>query len=229
MSSFEPVHRRAKALEARLESRIQMFVTYAANVDNDIEGGGKGGGGGGAGAEGGSQEQSLSRDIDMDLNEMSECVNTMRSAATSNNHHEVVKRYHEVHFDYNSEYQHVMSTLRGKRESAALFQGSSRSGAAPDESDSHTEKLLRERSGIANSMKSVDEVIAQAFDAKSSLLGQRSTIGGASTGLASMFKNMPSFSKMVDSISKKKNRENMIIALVLGILLFFTLWWMFLR
>jgi hypothetical protein len=111
--------------------------------------------------------------------------------------------------------------------SASREGGVGGSGGAGDASIS--DRLLRERSGISSSMRGMSDVLGQAMEAKSALLGQRGMMGGASTGLATMFRKMPSFSKMVDSVSRKKNRDNAIVAAVVGCLLLFTLWWLFLR
>jgi hypothetical protein len=80
------------------------------------------------------------------------------SSSTTSNHKDVlIKRYQEIHFDYSSEFKNTSSTVQRKRESMELFQSSK--NLHVDEQDSSVAKLLRERSSIAQSMKSINEVI----------------------------------------------------------------------
>ena len=55
-----------------------------------------------------------------------------------------------------------------------------------DDQDSAVAKLLRERSSIAASMRSINEVIAQAFETRSTLSNQRGTLSGANSGLSGL-------------------------------------------
>ena len=169
------------------------------------------------------------------LLQLAECINQMRSTSNSGamsspggHHHEVlIKRYHEIHFDYSTEFRNTSSTVNRKRESMELFQTSK--NLHGEEMDSSMAKILRERSTIAASMKSINDVISQAFEARSSLLGQRASIASASSGLGGLTANVPSFARLIDGIQKKKGRESTIVSVVIGILLCITIWWVFLR
>jgi Golgi SNAP receptor complex protein 1 len=105
------------------------------------------------------------------------------------------------------------------------FQSSNLSG----EQDSSVAKLLRERSSIAQSMRSINDVINQAFETKNSLTGQRHTLGGAAGGLKGLVANVPVFNRLLDGIQKKKSREQIVVSIVVGSLIIFTLWYLFLR
>jgi len=168
----------------------------------------------------------------MDLTEMAECIDTMRSSGEGHNPQEVIKRFREVHFDYYSEYRKSTTIMHDKRESAKLFRGASTTsnttGAASGE-DSAVNRLLRERSGIASSMRGVNEAISQALDAKGHLLVQRGMIGSSTLSLGGLVRSIPGFSKLVDGLSRKKSRENAVVAAFCGVLLCFTIWWIFLR
>jgi len=224
-SSFSVLHRRAKALEARLENRVQSYSSLAQRINADltcdeenplIESG---------------EEQSLSSGIENDLAELSECINSMRTATqegSSGTHEDVlVRRYHEIHFDYSTEFKNTSASVHRKRESMDLFNGSKR--LQGNDGDTATDKLLRERSNIAASMRSINDVISQAFDAKNSLLGQRSSLGGANSSLSSITANVPSFNRLIEGISRKKFKETMIVGVFCAVLLCFTIWWLFLR
>lgn len=75
----------------------------------------------------------------------------------------------------------LQATVQRKRESMELFNSSK--NLRGEEQDSSVAKLLRERNTIAASMRSINEVINQAFETRNTLTAQRSTLAGANTGL----------------------------------------------
>ena len=101
MSTFQSQIKKAKLLESKLEAKIQKYSSLAQKINADflcdeenplIES---------------SDEQELSLDIERDLNELAECITNMRNCSagttTPANHQEVlIKRYHEIHFDYSA-------------------------------------------------------------------------------------------------------------------------------
>ena len=81
------------------------------------------------------------------------------SSSTPASHREVlIKRYHEIHFDYNAEFRNNSAVVNRKRESMNLFKGSATRGGEKEQ-DNAVQKLLKERSSIAASMKSINDVI----------------------------------------------------------------------
>ena len=156
---FQTQLRKAKVLESRLESKIQSYSSLAQKINADflcdeenplIES---------------SDEQELATDIERDLNDLAECITNMRncssgsSSATPANHQEVlIKRYHEIHFDYSAEFRNTSTAVNRKRESMELF-ASTKKVASEGKEDSSVAKLLKERSSIAASMKSINDVI----------------------------------------------------------------------
>ena len=106
--------------------------------------------------------QELSGDIERDLNDLADCITNMRNCAgtssTTASHQEVlIKRYHEIHFDYNAEFRNTSMAVTRKRESMELFKSSKKGNS--NEQDSSVQKLLKERNSIAASMKSINDVI----------------------------------------------------------------------
>lgn len=101
------------------------------------------------------------------------------------NHQEVlIKRYYEIHFDYSTEFKNtsvcgflavlsgqlrpvlttltLQATVQRKRDSMELMQ-SSRNSRKDDGQDSSVAKLLREKTTIAASMKSINDVIRSVY------------------------------------------------------------------
>ena len=65
---------------------------------------------------------------------------------------------------------------------------------------------------------------SQAFETKNSLTGQRASLTGSSGGLSNLTANVPGFGRLIDGIQRKKSRETMIIAVVVGVLCCFVIW-----
>ena len=114
MSQWNALHKKAKLLESRLETKIQKYSSLAQKINADflcdeenplIES---------------NDEQELSSDIERDLNELSECITNMRNTSTAStttpaNHQEVlIKRYHEIHFDYSAEFRNTSVNILTK-------------------------------------------------------------------------------------------------------------------
>lgn len=223
-SSWDALHYKAKTLEARLEKKVQNYSTIAQKINANflcdeenplIES---------------DDEQLLGSEIERDLSELYDCIQNMRqSNGTSlTSHQEVlIKRYYEIHFDYSTEFKNTSATVQRKRESMELMHSSQNRNK--EDQDSSVAKLLREKGGIAASMKSINDVISQAFETKSNLVGQRNSLLGSSSGLANLTANVPSFGRLIDGIQRKKSRESMIIAMVVAVLVCITIWWVFLR
>eukprot|EP01039_Chlorochromonas_danica_P005109 gene5109-5615_t len=223
-SSWDSLHRQAKSLESRLEKKVQSYSSIAQRINANflydeenplVES---------------NDEQSLAVEIEHDLAELYECIQKMRqvSGGSLTSQQEVlIKRYYEIHFDYSTEFKNTSATVQRKRESMELMQ-SSRS-LRGEQSDSSVAKLLKEKLSIAASMRSINEVISQAFETKNTLSNQRGSLTNSSGGLGSLSNSMPAIGKLIDGIQKKKFRESLVVALVVAVLLCFTVWWIFLR
>lgn len=210
-------------LESKLEAKIQKYSSLAQKINADflcdeenplLES---------------SDEKELSSDIERDLNDLADCITNMRNCAsgttTPANHQEVlIKRYHEIHFDYSAEFRNTSTAVNRKRESMELFASSKKVGEGKEQ-DSSVAKLMKERSSIAASMKSINDVISQAFETRNSLGSQRATLTGANSGLTGLGANIPSFNRLIDGIQRKKYKESLIVALFVGVLISLTLWW----
>ena len=223
-----------KTLEAQLESKLAMFSVLVAKVSGDVEGGG-----GGMTVVGGHEERALSNDIDHDLSEMNRSISMLRNSGdTSSRRDFVLRRYENIYSEYMGEYAKLSGRLRKAKETSELFQykdsqGRNASARGDDGKkgggDSATDKLLRERSGIANSMKGVSDALAQAYEAKDALFSQRGSLVGAQGGLSGMIRKMPTFGKLIDRVAKKRDKETLILASLIAALIVFTLWWVFMR
>jgi len=219
-----PIVSKSKGLEVKLEKKIQTYSSLSqrinANFLCDEENG----------LLEGHEEQNLSTEIERDLSELYDCVQSMRQGNGSTllaQQEAWIKRYYEIHFDYSTEFRNISSSIQRKKESIELMQSTKKNGS--DEKESSMTKLLREKMGIAASMKSINEVISQAFETKNALTNQRGTLSNSSGSVTNLSTNVPSIGKLIDGIQKKKNRETIVIGLVIAVLVCFIIWWMFMR
>jgi len=101
-SQWNSLKQKAKILESRLESKIQKYSSVAQKInaeflcdeENPLMAS--------------NEERELSSEIERDLHDLSECITNMRncSLGSSASHQEVlIKRYHEIHFDYSAEFR----------------------------------------------------------------------------------------------------------------------------
>lgn len=172
-----------------------------------------------------NEEQNLASDIERDLTELYECIQSMRqsnSSPLSNNQEAWIRRYYEIHFDYSTEFKNTSATVQRKRESIELMQSSKFAKSA--DKDSSVTKLLKEKLSIANSMRDINEVISQAFEAKNTLNHQKAVLGNSGTGLNALTSNVPGIGKLIEGIQKKKYKESLTIALVIALILCFIVW-----
>mmetsp|Transcript_9702 Transcript_9702/g.10437 ORF Transcript_9702/g.10437 Transcript_9702/m.10437 type:complete len:150 (+) Transcript_9702:203-652(+) len=144
------------------------------------------------------------------------------SSPLSNNQEAWIRRYYEIHFDYSTEFKNTSATVQRKRESIELMQSSKFAKSA--DKDSSVTKLLKEKLSIANSMRDINEVISQAFEAKNTLNHQKAVLGNSGTGLNALTSNVPGIGKLIEGIQKKKYKESLTIALVIALILCFIVW-----
>ena len=223
LNSLESLHRRAKGLEASLEVKIQSLSILSQKInadfffDEEI-------------ATVPTDEEKVSKEIDRLLIELNECIKSMKeyeeTVPNLGTQHKdnLIKRYDEIYFDYKTEFQNSSTALRGKRESIALFGGAETRNRDGDE-DSATALLLAERSTIANSMRSISDVIGEATEAKVFLKNQRGLLDGGFGQLSGLNTRLPTFDQVIDGIQKKKFRDQAIIACIIGLCLIFIIWW----
>ena len=95
-------------MESRLESKIQRYSLVAQKINaeflSDEENS----------LMGSNEERELSSEIERDLRDLADCIISMRncSLGSSSSHQEVlIKRYHEIHFDYSAEFKTISVRL----------------------------------------------------------------------------------------------------------------------
>ena len=225
MEEWERIRREARAIESSLEDKSQEFSRLAQNMHSDamyddenplVES---------------HEEQALANEIENLLSALAECNEKMNSYIVANGGRTanvaLLQRYREILFDYSTEFKKTMSSIQRKRDSAELFSGARGGESKGDTSgDPGMDQLLRERSAITSSLKSVSDVIGQGVEAKNRLMGQRQTLLGSGNTMSSVTAAIPGVNRVIEAIQRKKTRDNIVLALVISGCICFTLWWL---
>jgi Golgi SNAP receptor complex protein 1 len=135
-------------------------------------------------------------------------------------------RHRDILHDFTQEYRRLSSTVEAARERANLLGGASSSSSAPLMGGGGTGLLLRERGILDRSHAAVDQVIGQAQGVASSLSGQRQLFDAIDSKVASIGARFPVVNSLLNAIRRRKNRDNMILAGVMGVcMLLILLYW----
>jgi len=166
------------------------------------------------------------------LSECNDAMGRLLAHGTRTSSSALLQRYREIFNYYTSESHKTQVALQRKRESAELLKGGAGRGGGPgakkggEWGNPQMDQLLRERNAIHSSLRSVGSILSQAMETKDGLRTQRQGLSGANTGLAGLASNLPSISRVVDAIQRKKTRDNAIIGLIIAGCLCFTIWYL---
>ncbi len=70
----------------------------------------------------------------------------------------------------------------------------------------------------------MDDVIGQASEVKGNLKSQRATLMNTSNALSTITSRFPAIAGVMDAISSKRNRDNVILSVVIGFCICLTLY-----
>ena len=127
------------------------------------------------------------------------------------------RRYKEILFDYNTEFNRMKRGFQKKRESAELFRGMRAGNGRGGVDTSATYMLLRERDGLLSSTKLSDQVLGQASEMQNALRRQRSTLLGAGKKVLDIATALPVVDVIIGKIRRKKLRDQIVIGIVVGL------------
>lgn len=182
-----------------------------------------------------AEETSLSNDIDRLLSSFSDLQASMTTAAnqTGKSQHSIlVKRYREILFDFQSDFNKVKHAIQRRKETMELFSiggnGSAYLGISSGSAgDGDMEHLLRERNSIQSSMNMTSNILGQADDIHADLRNQRRTLTGVGGTVLGIAQAVPGLNKIIENIRKKRNQDDKIVMAVIASCILFTLWYLF--
>jgi len=177
------------------------------------------------------EESVLAKDIQRCLSSLSDLISTKLgpTAERSGKSQQLllVKRYREILFDLTSDFQKTSTTLQRKREHVELMASASTFQNNNSTTDPAMEQLLRERNSINNSMNASQSIIAQASETYSDLRQQGLSMRNVGGAMSRITANVPSLNRIMDTIRRKRSRDDYIVAGVIATCILFTLWYVF--
>eukprot|EP00934_Nitzschia_sp_Nitz4_P000722 Nitzschia sp. Nitz4//scaffold34_size148208//128497//129253//NITZ4_002994-RA/size148208-augustus-gene-0.64-mRNA-1//1//CDS//3329548837//722//frame0 len=225
MDSFDSLKREATKLERSLEDKVaryQQLVQSIPDSANDLllaE----------SGMHSSGDEEGMRHDIQRTLQTLQDLIATQMQPAADQlgtpNATLLIKRYREILFDLNGDFEKARQAHVRKQERAKLMEGARTGGG--DVTDPGMEHLLRERNHIGNSLNAASNVIAQASEVRSDLRNQGLSLGRVQSTIGMITNNIPGLNTLVDRIRRKRSKDDMILAGVIASCILFTLWYLF--
>lgn len=222
--TFEQLRKEAQGVEHELEQRIAEY----ARIDTD------GGHAGPADEEAGvSPERACAAKITSLLQQLNEYTDRMArlvAAAPSRVTTGVVQRNRELCHDFMTTFRKQAANHKQRRDAAALF-GRDRNASETGGSDepSAMDMLLRERGSLSNSTSSVDSILSIAAGVRDGLARQRGSLQASHGGLGSIAAVMPGAQQLIAAIQQRRMFNDRVSAGVVGVVIFFFLYWFVLR
>jgi golgi SNAP receptor complex member 1 len=180
-------------------------------------------------------EAALRHDIQRTLTTLQDLVNNQLQPAAERQGGPsaslLVKRYREILFDLSGDFEKSRQAHLRKVERARLLEGARTSldsgSNGRDGADPGMDHLMRERNHIGNSMNAASAVISQATEIHSDLRNQGLSLGRVQSSMGRIAGNIPGINTLVESIRRRRSRDDMIVAGAIATCILFTLWYLF--
>ena len=170
------------------------------------------------------QEAVLSSDVEASLKRYARVMETMQSMALDGgSRRQQLARYQDIYHDHKMEFAKLCSKIQRQRQRAELF-GHVEGDSQTD--DSARDHLLRERKLLAEASQQGQEILSKAEAAYTGLREQgNSLFGVASRMTTGVIGRFPMIGNLVERVRRRKQRDQIIMAILLGFFVFFTLWY----
>lgn len=143
-------------------------------------------------------------------------------------------RHRDILQEFSQEFRRVRSAVAAASEHARLLAGAHKrndsfgaagGGSGLSQSQIH-QQLLRERSGLQSATNAADEVIGQAQSQAQALAQQRALLIDIDSKVGTVGGKMPVLGSIMQSIRRKKSRDQLILSAVVAVCILFTLIYM---
>lgn len=209
----------------------------------DSGGGGGGGGDGGSAPSSGSaaalegEESALSAEIARTIQAMTDLLDARMAPAAERTgraqHSQLVRRYREILFDCTADFRKTGSAVARRREARELFRGAQGTGGSLEGGgggggggrDEQMEHLLRERNAIGGAARGAEAVLGQASEVRAELRNQGGALRGIRGRALQVAGAVPGLNRLIDSIRRRRSRDDTILAGVIAACILFTLWY----
>ena len=143
----------------------------------------------------------------------------------------VTTRYEQVLRDTKLDYDRIQQQYLRHYERNELFSStngtSNSSNTNGTTSDPAMEALLRERNSMSNSINHTANILHQADSIRNELHHQGRNLRNTNSIMSNMTQYIPSINTIVDTIRRRRNSDDKIVAMVIATCILFTFWYVF--
>jgi golgi SNAP receptor complex member 1 len=139
----------------------------------------------------------------------------------------VTTRYHDVLSDLRADFDRATVNYQRARDRYELLGGANAAPSSSNGDSAAMEALLRERNHIHSSLNAVSSVLGQAEAVRSDLHGQGRSLRNTSGIMGQIAGNIPGLNTIVDAIRRRRSSDDKVVAVVIALCIFFTLWYVF--
>ena len=148
---------------------------------------------------------------------------------TSVAHSHTLQRHQEILHDYNQEFRKTRGSVASVREYAELLSGGradhGKKSSPNAQGGAATEALYAERASITAASSGADTAIATGLSLKEDLERQRAMFASMVERMETMSEGLPAINRLIGQIRRKRKRDVLIVAAVVGTLCFITFTW----
>ena len=206
-----------QALTTALEEYLRFdYASHIASEGADLE-------------SGGGKLQVLENAVANLLEKLQSHVDKMESMGSTSNQSvpwkAQITRLRTVLQSSQADFRRTKEQVRQRLESAALLR-EARQRPNGGEDDSAERLYEKEQEGIYSSSRMMDDNIGRALAIQERLKAQRERIRRATGQLMNMAESIPGINTIISAASRKKLRDNMVVASAIGFFTCLTIWWM---
>ena len=184
------------------------------------------------------QQQQLQTDIALYQSEIPTLLATLQEmilkklsvTAVTPSQRAVTTRYEQVFRETKLDYDRIQQQYNRYSERNELFsnhQNNNNNSNATPGSDPAMEALLRERNSVANSIHHTSNILSQADAIRNDLHHQGRSLRNTNSVVARLTQHFPSINSLVDTIRRRRNSDDTIVAIVVALCIVFTFWYVF--
>ncbi|KAK8818361.1 hypothetical protein WA556_006181, partial [Blastocystis sp. ATCC 50177/Nand II] len=205
----------ARALEGRIQQSLQDLTRFISQLDNKS-------------VDNETQTscgQIITDELESLLQQyksMVEELTTISETANDSTASMIVKRQKSVYRDFYREFNRQHENMQVKLERMSLLRQSAIRSITKEESE--MQQLLKERASARSSLQMADRFIEQAAESHSNLLEQGRRLEAGKGRILSVSSRFPLANDLLNRIADRRNRENVIVAVVIACCIIFCIW-----
>jgi len=172
------------------------------------------------------QESKLLHQVDASINRFARVLETMQTMAVEGGtRRQTLSRYNDIFHTSKMDFAKLKSHIQREKQKRDLFGAHNASNHKSD--DPARDQLLRERRLLAEATQQGEDIMNKAEAAHTGMAEQgRSLLSSSSRMASSVLARFPAIGNLVERVRRRKKRDQIIIAAMIGFLIFFTLWYL---